>query len=973
MMLWIIITVLLVLFNQHCHVEGFERQIVVAESNITYEFSDTETHYVFCCVHGDCTCSSLYKALTNLTSNTLVNITTDVKLSSIISIPADLANISINGHNNPIVYCNSSGGLHFVSCYNCTITGVIWKQCGVSRHNKASYPVLQVYNSSNITISNCYFYNSMGQAIVLSEISGYVNIEHSHFLSNKRYKGHGTAIHYTSISVLSSALYLAITDCNFSHNEGAESIVYIGWSFNSYIYLQECIFYQNKGVPIYLSNGSLLINGNIEFYGNMAENGGGIFISNSSTVILNKNTTLNFRNNTANKNGGAIFLDNHSSIIFGEQDTNYQQEHNVLGNQSFKNALVVANFQYNSAKFGQDIYAYNSNITFGDSATIEFKAANYSTGITSAMYIEHHTTATFEGNSKILYENYWASDNGGALFISDYSKIIIDGNSVVKLYNNKANKGGAVYITHFSHVVLTANCTLIATNSKAYNGGTVYITDNSSILFTGNSTILFYRSRANGNGGSIYAANNSSVIFEENSAMAFNDSIAYINGGVLYIAYFSCVTLKGYSELMFFFNRASNGGTMYIIDHSNITVEGNSVGNFSDNAADTNGGAAYITQFSSIIVHEDSTIAYNNNQAYNGGVMYITDYSSIRIEGNSTIEFHDNIAHKNGGVMYINHISFVTFNGNSTVTTNGNEAYNNGIIFASDYSNTTFEGNSIITFSDNEAENGGVMYIDFWCVVTFKGNSTVTFNSNTVQDSGGAVHINHRSTVKFKESSLVKFNNNSANLGGSVFIKLSEVFIGGNSSIKFATNTALQDGGAIYLNDHSNYTLLDNSIVAFHHNTAGGYGGAMYILLKESSINFNSSDISFHNNMAGTAQNSLYINVLKTVNNTLSFQDLSVITKTNFAIATSPSTLTLYNSGSCINNSIAQCSTYYMNNIMLGQEIKFNACVLDYCGQPTNAVEFLVTGMDHPDYSILGSKYKSISCNHTIQGLSIVG
>ena len=66
-------------------------------------------------------------------------------------------------------------------------------------------------------------------------------------------------------------------------------------------------------------------------------------------------------------------------------------------------------------------YAYNSNIIFGDSTTIEFNAVNYNNRITSAMYMKHHATTTFEGNSKIVYKNYLASDNGGALFIVNYS------------------------------------------------------------------------------------------------------------------------------------------------------------------------------------------------------------------------------------------------------------------------------------------------------------------------------------------------------------------------------------------------------------------------------------------------------------------------------------------------------------------------------------------------------------------------
>ena len=47
---------------------------------------------------------------------------------------------------------------------------------------------------------------------------------------------------------------------------------------------------------------------------------------------------------------------------------------------------------------------------------------------------------------------------------------------------------------------------------------------------------------------------------------------------------------------------------------------------------------------------------------------------------------------------------------------------------------------------------------------------------------------------------------------------------------------------------------------------------------------------------------------------------------------------------------------YCMNNTMLGQEIKFNACYM--CTRQlwsTNyALEFLITVMDHPDCNISG-------------------
>ena len=186
--------VLLLLFIQY--IEGFDRVIVVSEADV-HVISDDEDilptrgsgSYVFhnsCCIYGNCSCPSLYIALTNLTSNVLINITTDVVLSSIVPL-VDLANIIITGHNNPTVNCNDSGGLHFISCNNSTIEGITWDKCGAININDNDniYPVLQLFNSSNMTIKNCSFQNSIGQAVVLSEMIADVNIDYCNFLYNK--------------------------------------------------------------------------------------------------------------------------------------------------------------------------------------------------------------------------------------------------------------------------------------------------------------------------------------------------------------------------------------------------------------------------------------------------------------------------------------------------------------------------------------------------------------------------------------------------------------------------------------------------------------------------------------------------------------------------------------------------------------------------------------------------------------------
>ena len=218
-MLFKVIKVVITLALLYHYIEGYERVIVVTESVATTDdsLSDDDRDNIAtstirsgslyrdsCCVFGNCSCLSLFTILNNLTNNVLINITNDVQLRSINRI-VDLTNIAITGHNNPTINCNNSGGLHFISCYNCTIEGITWEGCGarnISDDDDDIYPVLQLTNSSNITIQNCSFEQSIGQAVVLSRMSGDVNINYCSFLYNKQCEGHGTAIHYSSNSIL---------------------------------------------------------------------------------------------------------------------------------------------------------------------------------------------------------------------------------------------------------------------------------------------------------------------------------------------------------------------------------------------------------------------------------------------------------------------------------------------------------------------------------------------------------------------------------------------------------------------------------------------------------------------------------------------------------------------------------------------------------------------------------------------------
>ena len=1302
-------------------IEGFERDIIITESDLddllvegdedniairaigSASGVNTNTFSNSCCIYDNCYCSSLYSALANLTSNVFINITTDVELSSIIPI-VDLANVAITGHNNPTVYCNNSGGLHFISCYNCTIEGITWKGCGainISAVDHDAYPVLELTNSSQVMIQNCLFQQSIGQAVVLSGMSGEVNIKYCNFLYNKQYEGHGTAIHYTSKNKsVNSSLQLMITGCNFFYNERAKSIVYFdGQSirFCKCLKLQNSKFHHNKGVPIYLSNQDLHINGKIEFYKNFAENGGGMFISDYSNVIFHKNASVNFTSNRAADNGGALFLTNHSSIVFTDHSTSSQCCDNDIHSAQCP-ATVSVKFYYNRARFGQHVYAHNSNVTVGNRAKVTFIGTDEKfTLYSSVIYIEHHSYMTFEGNSETLCNYHWLDRNvndgtmhvtdstvtfkgnstaefyvnvalNGAMYISNHSTVTFEENSVVTFGNNRALShggamcidnqttvifegnsavtfesnyadisGGAMCITGKSTIMFGGNSKVNYDNNEAgYNGGAMFIGYSAkyvaecTITFEGNSTVTFVRNSADSSGGAIQIIQKSTITFQGNSIVKYECNIAGTGGGAIYNTY-STITFKGNSTVTFNYNEVfdgnggaivlygrtfyksnyitfegnsivtfysnsapigggvyivlaiitfkgnsvatlqenfatdnnggaiyidrssgtfkdnsvltfidntaesngaamsisgssigfkgnssvkfvdnvshfSNGGAVHISDHTTITFEGSTKAQFNKNVANLYGGAVYIHLKSTITIKDSSSVTFNdniassdnrnnnggalyiddssimlegkssmtlyNNIADNGGAVYINDHSTITFGGSSTITFNNNMAGSDGGVMYVNHYSIIAFKENTLVTFNNNMIKNNyiddhggalyvdnssaimlegrstmilynniadngGAMYINDHSNITFGGNSIVTFDSNMAANsGGDMYIGHHSTITFKGNTSVTFSSNinkvnsdnggvaysddhsaitfegnstvifynsTAYDNGGALYVNHHSDVTFKgkstvtfhnnkaasnggavcmdhnstaryiENSTVVFNSNKADLGGSIFGRSSSVSIGGNSLVHFNDNMALRDGGAIYCSDRSHLSHFNNSYISFYNNTANDYGGAVYVLLKESSINLNSSGIHFKYNTAGITQNSIYINIPQSCISSCLFRTININNEKHFQLTTSPHKLMLYNPAKCISSNNTDCDTYYMNNIMLGQDITFEACVLDYYDQPAEATQFLITSTRHQYYNITGSKYITISCNLTAQGINIIG
>ena len=166
---------------------------------------------------------------------------------------------------------------------------------------------------------------------------------------------------------------------------------------------------------------------------------------------------------------------------------------------------------------GQDIYAHTSHITIGNHATVALQGSSQDYHHNSgAVYAEHYSTITFEGNSKTAFNGYWADRNGGAVYVTDYLTVTFKENSTATYNNNRTANGSAVY------------------------------TDFSTIIFEGNSTVTF--NNTSSEGGAVYFDGNSVIKFEGNCMATFNNNIAHSFGGALYTD-FSTVTFKGNSLL----------------------------------------------------------------------------------------------------------------------------------------------------------------------------------------------------------------------------------------------------------------------------------------------------------------------------------------------------------------------------------------------------------------------------------------
>ena len=400
-----------------------------------------------CCVYGNCTCNSLDHALANLTSNVLINITSDAMLSSLTEV-SDLQNVSIIGHNHPTLNCKRVGRIHFTFCYNCIIQGIIWDGCGAEITDDFTEPVLKLNYSFNITIQDCSFQHSMGQALVLSKILGDCNINNCNFVNNSHYRGHGAAIHYSYMYNAKKSSHdqflFAVNICTFTNNQHIRNLVYIeNGLFIKYhkIFLSNSMFSGNQGISVYVINHNIYINGKVLFKNSVAVDGAGIYISDHSTVMFGENSNTKFINNTVYSKGAAIFIYYNSNIVFGNDS--------------------IANFIDNKASNGTIYSKYSSNVVFKGTCNVTFRR-NSATQYGAAIYSFDNSQVIFTGNATASFNNNAVSSNahlqhGGTILSENNGHISFEENSIAVFNTNSAGFGAAILSISNSNVIFKDN------------------------------------------------------------------------------------------------------------------------------------------------------------------------------------------------------------------------------------------------------------------------------------------------------------------------------------------------------------------------------------------------------------------------------------------------------------------------------------------------------------------------------------
>ena len=300
--------------------------------------------------------------------------------------------------------------------------------------------------------------------------------------------------------------------------------------------------------------------------------------------------------------------------------------------------------------------------------------------------------------------------------------------------------------------------------------------------------------------------------------------------------------------------------------------------------------------------------------------------------------------------------------------------------------NKNFQWYSIMNSSFNNntgGKHGAVIYFNYGDVeLTNNTISNCTFNNNSGYNS--LIYASSNST---DVNLIVKDSTFTQNKESVFYIVNQTLQFSNDMKMTLFDGNRAQNGAALYLDLNSKVIFTNNSAVSFTNNIARRYGGAIYYEVLQSSeacyrnlstfIVYYNASVVFNNNQAKNGGNSIFFSISQACNGTLQYDMQNFILDQSVGeLVTSPDKLRLYYPAQLANSS--DPSTYYISDIMLGQNIIIPACVLDHYEMPLWSTQFTLQLADTNklnNYSIQGNDIISVDCRifQGISNLVIVG
>jgi len=461
------------------------------------EYNDTN--------NSDCICKyhTLEEALRDMDHNTFINITAShIMLQSRVTVN-NLNNITISGHNFPVVDCNHTGSFVCKNCSNIITNDVKWMQCGFlnqfqcTSQDLDSIGGLHFDSCTNLTIQYSTF---VASSVQVCRVSGIITIENVDFSDNHTnsyslvyyyqqiYGGlfveqyddrsisqlnitHCSFINVNRDSPLAQLLFvngarmnMLISNTRFVNSINSQpaprtygnSMAYINISSEAcYLTIRNVTFQSNNVVD----DGNIL-SVLMNEYNSIIELHSCVFSNNTaSTVALLQTRNLTINNSNFMLNYGKYYLISVQSqmsffidldgVMFLNNNINSAIYYSAYNNSQYSANLLIQNCTFKN-NLGTAVYLENSNLKFGKGFTLfENNTAEHG----AALYLDLKSRVTFDANSTVSFSSNEARRYGGAIFcsvsadgdcyknISD-TLLVLNNNNGIQFSENAASAGG---------------------------------------------------------------------------------------------------------------------------------------------------------------------------------------------------------------------------------------------------------------------------------------------------------------------------------------------------------------------------------------------------------------------------------------------------------------------------------------------------------------------------------------------------